>query len=252
MATVVYLKLDVGFPWHHKALQLSDKAFRLHIIALCHCRAYLTDGHVDRALISAWSCSLKQAMALERAGLWSPTDAGWVIHDFLDYNPARDEMEDLIAERARAGSLGGRAKAKGTTTIAKQGAKQDASKGLASPEASRVEQSREEEIGVEKRFASARDPNWRDRFFTLLTAFGRDATHAVEDEFAQIATEHTIEDITKAIAAARRTGKLLYPSRIWPHLPGYSPAPPSRNGRRPTNEVGSTEFDPNKLGAFRD
>lgn len=250
---MIYVRLEVGFPWHRKVLPLSDKAFRLHITALCHCRAYLTDGHVDRALIKAWSCSVKQTMALERAGLWEPTPSGWLIHDYTDYNPVREEIEDVSAKRAAAGSLGGRAKAKGAQTTPKQDAKQRASKPLANPQANREEESREDQRRVEERFASARDPLWRDKFLTLLTAFGANPTRQVEDEFAQISTEHSIDDITKAIAAARRSGRRLYPSRIWPHLPGYTPEQPSRNGNRPSNEsTPSRVLDPKQLGAFQE
>ncbi len=42
------------------------------------------------------------------AGLWEPTDTGWVAHDFLDWNPSKAEVlasrkEDLARKRGRSG-----------------------------------------------------------------------------------------------------------------------------------------------------
>jgi hypothetical protein len=96
-----WVKLDDRFPSHRKIALLSDRAFRLHISALCWCSENLTDGRIsDRELtLVAHIRGLKAtAMQLEDAGVWDRTDDGWVIHDFLDYNPSR---EQVIAERKK-------------------------------------------------------------------------------------------------------------------------------------------------------
>jgi hypothetical protein len=80
---------------------LSDRAFRLHVSAICWCAENLTDGHIsDRELTLVANIRGIKATAklLEEAGVWDRTDEGWVIHDYLDYNPSR---EQVLLERKR-------------------------------------------------------------------------------------------------------------------------------------------------------
>ncbi len=96
-----WVKLDDRFPSHRKVALLSDRAFRLHISAICWCSENLTDGRIsDRELpLVAHIRGLKAtAKQLEDAGVWDRTDDGWEIHDFLDYNPSR---EQVLAERKK-------------------------------------------------------------------------------------------------------------------------------------------------------
>ncbi|MBA2951632.1 hypothetical protein [Streptomyces himalayensis] len=96
-----WVRLDDRFPSHRKVALLSDRAFRLHVSAICWCAENLTDGHIrERELtLVAHVRSLKAtAQQLEDAGLWDRVDGGWVIHDYLSYNPSR---EQVIAERKK-------------------------------------------------------------------------------------------------------------------------------------------------------
>ncbi len=96
-----WVKLDDRFPSHRKIALLSDRAFRLHVSAICWCSQNLTDGRIsDRELtLVAHVRGLKAtAKQLEEAGLWDRTEDGWVIHDFLEYNPSR---EQALAERKK-------------------------------------------------------------------------------------------------------------------------------------------------------
>lgn len=96
-----WVKLDDRFPSHRKIALLSDRAFRLHVSALCWCAENLTDGHItDRELpLVAKIRGMKAtAKALEDAGLWDRVEGGWIVHDYLDYNPSR---EQVLAERKK-------------------------------------------------------------------------------------------------------------------------------------------------------
>jgi hypothetical protein len=96
-----WVRLDDRFPSHRKVALLSDRAFRLHVSAICWCAENLTDGHIsDRELpLVAHMRGVKAtAQQLQNAGLWDRTDTGWVIHDYLDYNPSR---EQVIADRKK-------------------------------------------------------------------------------------------------------------------------------------------------------
>ncbi|NED75322.1 hypothetical protein G3I51_23965 [Streptomyces sp. SID9944] len=96
-----WVKLEDRFPSHRKVALLSDRAFRLHVSAICWSAENLTDGRIsDRELphvahIRGIKATAKQ---LEDAGLWDRTDDGWLIHDYLDYNPSR---EQVVADRKK-------------------------------------------------------------------------------------------------------------------------------------------------------
>lgn len=107
-----WLKVDDGLGVHDKTEDLVRDtptlglaAFGLHMLALCHCSRTLSDGFVaqkwvtkrlDDAEIKPVSRT-KLLSALEEAGQWASVDGGWVIHDYLDHNPAR---LDVLAKRA--------------------------------------------------------------------------------------------------------------------------------------------------------
>jgi hypothetical protein len=90
-----WVKLDDRFPSHRKVALLSDRAFRLHVSAICWCAENLTDGSIgDRELpLVAHIRGIKAtAKELQEAGVWDRTDDGWMIHDYLDYNPSREQV----------------------------------------------------------------------------------------------------------------------------------------------------------------
>ncbi|WP_428956155.1 hypothetical protein [Streptomyces sp. cg35] len=96
-----WVRLDDRFPSHRKVALLSDRAFRLHVSAICWCAENLTDGHIaDRelALVAHIRGIKATAKQLQEAGVWDRTDDGWLIHDYLDYNPSR---EQVLLERKR-------------------------------------------------------------------------------------------------------------------------------------------------------
>lgn len=96
-----WVKLDDRFPSHRKIALLPDRAFRLHVSALCWASENLTDGRVtDRELgLVAKIRNVKAtAQQLADAGVWDRVEGGWAIHDYLDYNPSR---EQVLAERKK-------------------------------------------------------------------------------------------------------------------------------------------------------
>jgi hypothetical protein len=86
----VWVKLDDGMPDNLKVGPLSDRAFRLHITALCFCGQQLTDGQVPTWWIERRGADPKELVDAE---LWTANAGGWEIHDFLVYNPSRAEVQ---------------------------------------------------------------------------------------------------------------------------------------------------------------
>jgi len=101
-----WLRVDDAFTDHPKIAGLSDRAFRAHVEGLVYCARYLTDGQIPRAKAP----SARVTGELERAGLWSSTKRGFVIHDFLDYNPSKAETLDKRAAKSMAGAKGAAAR----------------------------------------------------------------------------------------------------------------------------------------------
>jgi hypothetical protein len=94
-----YLLIDDGMAENPKVIGLSDKAFRLWITALVYCARNLTDGAISELAIRslAPNCQIDRPLSVVKqiveAGLFDETDAGWLVHDFLEYNPSRAEMD---------------------------------------------------------------------------------------------------------------------------------------------------------------
>ena len=93
-----WTRLDDGFHRHPKILALSDAAHRMFVDTLNWSVANLTDGHIPThlpnvSLPHGTPRARKAAVAnLVACGLWSENGAGWVIHDFADYQETKEEV----------------------------------------------------------------------------------------------------------------------------------------------------------------
>lgn len=114
---MTWTKIDDQLHAHPKvqqAWQTSRAAIGLHLLALSHASAYLTDGHVSDAFVTAQLPSAaerrKAVGALVDSGLWDDSEAGgWTIHDFLEFNESRTQVESRRrsdSRRKRRGSEG--------------------------------------------------------------------------------------------------------------------------------------------------
>jgi hypothetical protein len=107
-----YVRLDVLMPENPKVSGLSDKAFRMYVELLCYCGRQRTDGLVDGR---TWKRSGTQRGRSEllTLGLVDPLlegddgGSGVVIHDYLEHNRSRQQIDELAAKRAEAGRKGG-------------------------------------------------------------------------------------------------------------------------------------------------
>ena len=99
---MTWVRLDDTFPEHPKMEAVGPLGIALHVAALCYCARHLTDGHlpatkVPRLLdLPTWR---KVVTSLVEAGAWREVDGGYQLHDYLDFQPSRAEVE---AERAKA------------------------------------------------------------------------------------------------------------------------------------------------------
>ena len=102
-----WVRLDDSFFSHPKIVTAGTEAVGLYVIALTYSSHHLTDGHVPAAWVrqAAGAKATKLADALVEQGLWTENGAGWVIHDYLDYNPSRQKvLEKRAADSRRKGA----------------------------------------------------------------------------------------------------------------------------------------------------
>lgn len=110
-----WARFDDQFNAHPKVLEAGPLAVTLHMHAIIYCAQYLTDGVVKRRALNRivnWDDDADDfgetgppnnrelAKRLVHAGLWdeAPDGDGWVVHDYLDFNPSR---EDVLAGRKK-------------------------------------------------------------------------------------------------------------------------------------------------------
>ena len=102
---MAHAKFDDLFGDHPKIAGLSDAAFRLHTLGILYCSRHLTDGliaadEVPRLVRRFRKSALAELVA---SGLWiNVLDGAYSIHDYLDWNDSREEVErrrELAAKR---------------------------------------------------------------------------------------------------------------------------------------------------------
>jgi len=99
---MVWARFDDQYPDHPKVIEAGPLAAWLNVCAICYSSRYLTDGFVPAGQVRKLA-DLEDAMQLaERlvaAGLWERVPGGFLVHDYLEYNPSREKVN---AEREAA------------------------------------------------------------------------------------------------------------------------------------------------------
>lgn len=101
----MWAKISDDFFRHPRTVAAGRDARDLFLVSLTHCNEHLTDGFVAAGYLRrlAADAEIDDARAaadrLVAVGYWEECDGGWMVHDFLDYNPSRAEV---LAEREKA------------------------------------------------------------------------------------------------------------------------------------------------------
>lgn len=92
-----WVKLDDGFFTNLKAVAAGLDGRALYIAGLCFCASGLTDGFIpaDAVPVVAASAGVKAKLVarLVELGLWREVTGGYLVHDYLLYNPSREKVE---------------------------------------------------------------------------------------------------------------------------------------------------------------
>lgn len=105
-----FLNLDDNFADHPKIDALDDAAFRLHVSGLLYCSKHLTDGFIPTNRVGRLTPSYADQVLEElmHGRLWLPANGGYSIHDFLDWNRPRAEVEEERERKRKQRSEAGR------------------------------------------------------------------------------------------------------------------------------------------------
>src|SRR5678815_4332210 len=106
-----WFRIDDRADDNPKLLALSDGALRLWLMGGIHCAKHKTDGLLTQAAAFGLRKFTKARLdELLTLGLWHQTDTGFQVHDFLDWNLSKAEIDAKQAngrarvQRHRAGS----------------------------------------------------------------------------------------------------------------------------------------------------
>lgn len=109
---MTWFKVDDSFYDHPKAFDAPDCAVALWTRAGSWSARNLTEGFVPAALPARLCGDHETAVSdLLRRGLWLRTSGGFRFHDWLQWQPSKQAVEELRRKRAEAGRKGGLVKA---------------------------------------------------------------------------------------------------------------------------------------------
>ena len=101
-----WFKVDDSLYSHPKWVGASPAAKALWVTAGSWCASQRTDGHVPKHVLPVVGGKPKAAQELVDIGLWSLNGNGWVFHDWLEYQPAKADIEAARENEARSGARG--------------------------------------------------------------------------------------------------------------------------------------------------
>jgi hypothetical protein len=87
-----WFRLDDSFHSHPKVIAAGNEAIGLYVRCGTHAAQHLTDGFVGRNIVTLYGGD-DLAAVLVSTKLWHRARGGWTIHDYLDYNPSREQVE---------------------------------------------------------------------------------------------------------------------------------------------------------------
>ncbi|MBU2685791.1 MAG: hypothetical protein KKF27_21330 [Gammaproteobacteria bacterium] len=104
-------KLDDQFHDHPKVAAAGVMATGLFALALSWTADKLTDGFIPTNMVRRLAADVDDPIALAeklvRVGLFEKREDGYQIHDYLVYNPSKEDVLKRRAERQEAGRRGG-------------------------------------------------------------------------------------------------------------------------------------------------
>ena len=90
---MTWFRLDDSFHSHPKVIAAGNEAVGLFVRCGTYAAQHLTDGFIRKDIALLYG-SRALADVLVTTGLWHRARGGWTIHDYLDYNPSKEAVEN--------------------------------------------------------------------------------------------------------------------------------------------------------------
>ncbi len=129
---MAWVRLDEEFAEHPKLANAGPLAGMMQVAALCYCNRHLTDGFIPRGQVPklivcdglfrerdgkiqpiTWRDVVQDMID---GGLWREVEGGYQIHDYLEFQPSKEDVLSSREQKREAGSKGGQAAAKARAT----------------------------------------------------------------------------------------------------------------------------------------
>lgn len=88
-----YIAVEVDYFDHPKVLRVGEKLALRNLKAQAWCHKHRTDGFLPKEAALSITYSQKAADDLVEAGLWEAVEGGYCIHDYLEHQQSRDELD---------------------------------------------------------------------------------------------------------------------------------------------------------------
>lgn len=108
-----WFRIDDTFADHPKVIAAGNAAVGLWVRCGTYSSRFLTDGLVPGQVVRQYGNG-REVERLVASRLWVPADGGYLMPDFLDYNPSAEQVK---LERKRAAERQRRARAKGYAEV---------------------------------------------------------------------------------------------------------------------------------------
>ena len=98
-----WFRLDDSFHSHPKVIAAGNAAVGLFTRCGTWCADHLTDGHIPKHIAAFYGTS-REISTLVTVGLWKTEEGGYVMDDYLNYNPSAESVRRervLAADRQR-------------------------------------------------------------------------------------------------------------------------------------------------------
>lgn len=101
---MAWLRIDDRVRTHPKIANAGPAAAWLWFCGVCYCREHLTDGFIPKAVVGSLAMNLsspfRHAARLVEVRLWEDAEGGYQVHDFLDWNPSRADVQNARTSEA--------------------------------------------------------------------------------------------------------------------------------------------------------
>ena len=109
---MAWTRIDDKFYENSKILDAGALGAHLYIAGLIHCNVKRTDGFIADCFVPGIGGdafdSKRFAKKLVENKLWDRVEGGYQVHDFLQFNKSKEEIERLNEARKNNGKTGGR------------------------------------------------------------------------------------------------------------------------------------------------